>query len=135
MKIKAAILSFLILLTSSGIALDINICCDSFAGFSLHYTPTKTSLKEDCCACVKASKSTCCHTNPVFLPKNDNLGYQKLTPLSFANNFTKMVYTQFSLLPEYSIQNLNYLNTHFISIVNKRAHAVPILIDKCVFQI
>jgi hypothetical protein len=133
MKLKALILSFLFLLTGSGLKVEVATCCDVLSGISVHFKDNGFQQAKDCCACIKASKkSTCCHTQSYSTVINSVLGLQKAQTIAHKDFSKKFAIAHFSHVS---------LNTSINSIpvsycdLNPPMPSVPILIQKRVLQI
>ncbi len=133
MKLKAIILSFLFLLTGSGLKVEVATCCDVFSSISLHFKDNGFQQGKDCCACIKASKkSTCCHTHSYSTVINSVPGLQKASTISLKDLCKKIVP---SYLSKISLNtNLNVIQVSYFDL-NPPAPTVPILIQKRVLQI
>ncbi len=133
MKLKALILSFLFLLTGSGLKVEVATCCDVLSGISLHFKDNGFQKAKDCCACIKASKkSTCCHTQSYSTVINSVLGVQKAQTIALKDFSKKILPTNFnkaSLFTRTNAVKVSYCD------LNPPMPAVPILIQKRVLQI
>lgn len=133
MKLKALILSFLFLLTGSGLKIEVATCCDVFSGISLHFKDNGFQKGKDCCACIKASKkSTCCHTQSYSTVINSVLGLQKAQSISYKDFSKKLAQSNFSKV---SLITNTHTKTFTYCDLNPPIPSVPILIQKRVLQI
>ncbi len=133
MKFKAIILSFLFLLTGSGLKVEVATCCDAFSGISLHFKDNGFKDAKDCCACIKATKkSSCCHTQSYSTVINPVLGLQKVLTITH-KDFSKNLKTiEYKKAPCVAFQNTNQIS---FGEFEQRTPTVPILIQKRVLQI
>jgi hypothetical protein len=133
MKLKAIILSLLFLLTGSGLKVEIATCCDSFAGFSLHFKDNGFHKMDGCCACIKVpKKSSCCHSQSFSTVINPVLGLQKTLTIStkqFSNGYAKVEIQSEAVTYPLNSPHLSY------KAFDQREYPVPILIRKRVLQI
>lgn len=126
-------MSFLFLLTGSGLKFEIATCCDVLSGISLNFKDNGVVDSKDCCACIKASKkSSCCNTQSISTVINPVLGLQKALTLS-AKQFTQQFVVS-TVKNESFVSDVTVHNSIFGEF-NQKEYTIPILIKKRVLQI
>lgn len=132
MKVKAIILSFLFLLTGSGLKIEVATCCDVFSGISLNFKDNGFREGKDCCACLKAQKkSNCCHTQSISTVINPVLGLQKAQQISIRHFNNDIAYTENNSFDFGSLNTVQVAHNDY----RLRTPPIPILIQKRVLQI
>ncbi|MDP2174615.1 MAG: hypothetical protein Q8K70_01755 [Bacteroidota bacterium] len=132
MKIKAIILSFLILFGGSGLSLDLVQCCNRLAGVSISFGGNNENIADkDCCHCIKIKKDkSCCNDVVVQTPINSVL-YNKTENKKLRIESSSFI----SIHSNETLNNIRIIEQPPYTLSSVALCEIPLLLKKRVLQI